>query len=70
MDYVKDIIPEGSEHPSRLTQSKKKTWGQEPGEAREECHFWPRDVSKMRWVNRGGLRGLFRNQGVLGFSCL
>ena len=27
MDYVKDIIPESSKLPSRLTQSRKKTWG-------------------------------------------
>ena len=51
MDYVKDIIPESSKLPSRLTQSRKKTWGKSWEKASEECHFWPRNVSKMR---RGG----------------
>src|SRR6266446_423772 len=70
MDYVKDIIPESSEQPSRLTQSRKKTWRKSWGRPERNVIFGHGTSRKCAQGEQRGLRGLFRNQGVLGFSCL
>ena len=54
-----------------LKLKEEETRGQELEKAREECLFFGHETSLKRAVgNSAPLRGLFRNQGVLGFSCL